>query len=81
MENTITPICRTCHTQIGHIYPIYKTILINRIKEYNDKHDYDINDFAAVESIRMSDIFEICNINNPCCRGQIMGFSTSYTAP
>jgi len=59
---------------IGHVYPVYKEILINRTKEYNQKHNFKVNDFAAIEEVSMRDIFEILKINNLCCRSQMMGF-------
>lgn len=74
MENTITPVCRTCHTSIGHIYPVYEHILEHRIEKYNREDGFELNDFAAMENVSMEDVFKKLNINNLCCRGQIMGF-------
>ena len=74
MDNTITPVCRNCHTMIGHVYPLYKKILREKIKSSNKNSNYKIDDFSSMNDVNMREELTAMNITNPCCVSIIMGF-------
>lgn len=68
MYTTINPVCTSCQTTIGHVYPIYYRILANRIRMDIDKKGYSFEGFGANTDISMGDILDKLNITNACCR-------------
>ena len=74
MNHTISPVCRTCGTAIGHVFLQYREILKERIKEKTLDEGIKVEDFRALDDIAMADILESLGITNYCCVGMIMGF-------
>ena len=72
--NTISPVCVSCGSRIGDMYPIYITIREQRVKERSIKEGYKPYDPAALSGILMDDVLQALKIENLCCRKTIIGF-------
>ena len=72
MYTTLNPVCTSCQTTLGHVYPIYYRILAKRIRDTVDKKGYNLEEIGAVMDVSMGDILDKCNLTNACCRMHMM---------
>lgn len=72
MHTTISPICISCQSTIGHFYPIYYRILLKRVQDDIEKHGYSFEDFAANADVGMGDVLDKLGVKNLCCRQLLM---------
>ena len=64
MYTTLNPVCTSCQTTIGHIYPIYYRILTKRIKDLMDKKGYSLDEISSITDIGMGDVMDACKDSN-----------------
>ena len=79
MNHTISPVCRTCGTTIGHVFLQYREILKQRIEEKTLDKGIKVEDFRSLDDIEMADILDALKLKNPCCIGMVMGFVITPT--
>lgn len=72
METTISPVCTSCGSTIGHVYPIYYRILAKKVKDSLDDKGYSYDELWDVTDVNMGDILDKLDIKNICCRGILM---------
>ena len=72
METPNSPVCVSCGTTIGHVYPIYYRILAKRVKEVLDDKGYSYEDLWNNTDVDMCDILDKLQVKNICCRNAIM---------
>jgi DNA-directed RNA polymerase subunit N (RpoN/RPB10) len=72
METTCSPVCVSCGSTIGHVYPIYYRVLTKRVKDTLDKKGYSYEDLWDNTDVDMGDILDKLRIKNMCCRNSVM---------
>ena len=70
---TISPICTSCQSPIGHVFPLYNIAKNIQVDEYLERKGYKATDNSAMESINMGEFLTKNDITNSCCRVQILG--------
>jgi DNA-directed RNA polymerase subunit N (RpoN/RPB10) len=75
MQTTISPVCVSCQSVIGHVYAAYYLIEDRRKKIAVNKAQYSPMDFAALDTVSMGDVLDKMNVKNLCCRKSVLGHS------
>lgn len=72
METTCSPICTSCGSTIGHIYPIYYRILAKRVKGALDKKGYSYDNLWNISDVDMEKVLDTLQVRDMCCRNSVM---------
>lgn len=73
MRITCPTICTSCQSPIGHIYIPFLRSKNNQLRNYEEQTGYKLTNSSSIESINMKDFLDKNNINNICCRKEILG--------
>lgn len=70
--NTISPVCTSCQSNIGHIYELYTRTKNKKVEEFLEKTGYKSSDATIVDNISMNEFLDKITMNL-CCRQSILG--------
>lgn len=72
-HTTISPVCVSCQSSIGHIYTLYTMIKNKKVEKYIEETGFKPSDNSAIENVNMGEFLTKCGIRNMCCRTQVLG--------
>lgn len=69
--NINIPVCVSCQSSIGDVYPVFDLIRTKRMEEIAARDGVEPE---SISDIDMRDILDLLNINSMCCRTAMLGF-------
>ena len=72
MNTTLSPVCTSCQSPLGYVYPTYYRILAKRIKDTLDRKGYSYEDIWDNLDTEMDDVLTQLGVTYMCCRKSLM---------